>query len=171
MCVFLDSTFGGFNLFALSFILSSGVADTSMLASFEYCKARCDVSLVVSCFHSLVFCNTRIICAFEGELLGAFARLAKLAPLETTTSLLLSTWPRFRSNWSTKFALSHTKKSREQDLKKKEHQRTNATGTRLVFCVVAVWFVWCNTKNNKPHNKNKQQLAGCPARTANTAWT
>ena len=27
MCVFLDSTFGGFNLFALSFILSSGVAD------------------------------------------------------------------------------------------------------------------------------------------------
>ena len=101
----------------------------SMLASFEYCKARCDVSLLVSCLHSLVFCNTRIICAFEGELSGAFARLAKLAPLETTTSLLLSTWPRFRSSWSTKFALSHTKKSREQDLKKKERQRTNATGS------------------------------------------
>ena len=49
-----------------------------MLASFEYCKARCDVSLLVSCLHSLVFCNTRIIFAFEGELLGAFARLAKL---------------------------------------------------------------------------------------------
>ena len=52
-----------------------------MLASFEYCKARCDVSLLVACLHSLVFCNTRIICAFEGELSGAFARLAKLAPL------------------------------------------------------------------------------------------
>ena len=31
MCVFLDSTFGRFNLFALSFILSSGVPDTSNL--------------------------------------------------------------------------------------------------------------------------------------------
>ena len=46
-------------------------------------------------------------------------------------------------------------KSREQYLKKKEHQRTNAAGSRLVFCVVAVWFVCCNTKNNKPNSKQQ----------------
>ena len=60
-----------------------------MLASFEYCKARCDVSLLVSCLHSLVFCNTRIICAFEGELPGALVRLAKLAALPQKLIVIL----------------------------------------------------------------------------------
>ena len=75
--------------FQLAFSQPDFQGNCSMLASFEYCKARCDVSLLVSCLHSLVFCNTRIICAFEGELPGAFARLAKLAPLPQKLIVIL----------------------------------------------------------------------------------